>query len=55
MLISNILIHTIMSYYDYDDYDDYGYNDSDDNESGCGEGWSCSNCPNFGCPANEYN
>ena len=23
--------------------------------SGCGEGWSCSNCPNVGCPANELN
>lgn len=42
-----------MSY--YEDYDDYDYYEEDDKESGCGEGWSCSNCPNYGCPANEYN
>lgn len=27
----------------------------DDREQGCGNGWSCSNCPNVGCPANELN
>ena len=35
-----------------------GYNSWDDNndrEQGCGEGWSCMNCPNVGCPANERN
>ena len=45
-----------MAYYDYDDYD-YDYNVRDDYESnsGCGEGYSCYNCPNLGCPANERN
>lgn len=28
---------------------------NDDREQGCGNGWSCSNCPNAGCPANELN
>lgn len=22
---------------------------------GCGEGWTCDRCPNYGCPANERN
>ena len=30
-----------MSY--YEDYDDYDHYEEDDTESGCGEGWSCSN------------
>lgn len=41
-------------YWDDDD-DDYGYGGSDDDEPGCGEGWTCSRCPNLGCPANERN
>lgn len=28
---------------------------NDETPTGCGEGWSCSNCPNAGCPANELN
>ena len=22
---------------------------------GCGNGWTCDRCPNYGCPANERN
>ena len=44
---------SIMGY--YEDYEDYDYYEDDDREAGCGEGWSCSNCPNYGCPANEQN
>lgn len=22
---------------------------------GCGYGWTCDRCPNYGCPANERN
>ena len=44
---------SIMGY--YEDYEDYDYYEDDDRETGCGEGWSCSNCPNYGCPANELN
>lgn len=28
---------------------------SEDEERGCGNGWSCDSCPNYGCPANEQN
>jgi hypothetical protein len=39
-----------------DDYEDDFDNDFDDfSDEGCGEGWSCSNCPNVGCPANACN
>ena len=31
------------------------WDDDNDREQGCGEGWSCMNCPNIGCPANERN
>lgn len=30
-------------------------NDDDSGYGGCGEGWSCDNCPNYGCPANQNN
>lgn len=43
-----------MAYYSDYDGDDY-YQDDDYSESGCGEGYSCYNCPNLGCPANERN
>lgn len=40
----------------YSNYEDYDYYQEDDyRESGCGEGYSCNNCPNYGCPANERN
>lgn len=29
--------------------------DSNMEERGCGNGWTCDNCPNAGCPANELN
>lgn len=35
--------------------DDYYQEYNDETLSGCGEGWSCSNCPHVGCPANELN
>jgi hypothetical protein len=35
---------------DYQDYDDYDYSDE-----GCGEGYSCSQCDNYGCPAHPCN
>ena len=39
---------------DYDDYDDYcDYDDYAD--GGCGEGFSCDECGNLGCPANPMN
>jgi hypothetical protein len=31
---------------DYQTYDDYDYS-----EEGCGEGFSCNECGNYGCPA----
>ena len=37
-----------------DDDDSYSPYDPEDIK-GCGLGWSCSNCPNAGCPANELN
>ena len=33
----------------------YDNEDDSDLERGCGCGWTCSNCPNVGCPSNEYN
>ena len=33
----------------------YDNEDDSDRERGCGCGWTCSNCPNVGCPSNEYN
>ncbi|MDO4800859.1 MAG: hypothetical protein Q4A15_01710 [Prevotellaceae bacterium] len=40
----------------YDDDDKWSYeNDHDYSDDGCGEGYSCHNCPNFGCPANDWN
>lgn len=33
---------------DCQDYDDYS-------DEGCGEGFSCSECNNFGCPAHPCN
>jgi hypothetical protein len=44
---------------DYDEYDgDYYGNDDQDNwgsDGGCGEGYSCSECTNAGCPAHPLN
>lgn len=37
-----------------DNEDSYSPYDPEDIK-GCGLGWSCSNCPNVGCPANELN
>lgn len=37
----------------YFDEGSFGY--GSDNERGCGNGWLCSCCPNYGCPANEHN
>jgi hypothetical protein len=34
----------------YEDYDDYDYS-----EEGCGEGYSCEQCSNYGCSANLIN
>lgn len=35
---------------DYQDYDDYDYSNE-----GCGEGYSCRECDNYGCPAHPCN
>lgn len=51
----SLFIPSAVSFYnddDYEDYDDYGYGDYG---GGCGEGWSCDECPLFGCPANDNN
>lgn len=37
-----------------DDYDNY-YDDYDYSDDGCGEGFSCSECTNFGCNAHPCN
>lgn len=37
-----------------DEYDD-DYQDSDCADEGCGEGFSCSECDNYGCPAHPCN
>jgi hypothetical protein len=39
--------------FDYEEYrqdDNYDYSDE-----GCGEGWSCSECTNYGCPSHPCN
>ncbi|KAA6327347.1 hypothetical protein EZS27_023656, partial [termite gut metagenome] len=33
--------------YDYDDFNDW----DDSSDGGCGEGFSCSESDNYGCPA----
>ena len=49
------------SYYhdDYDEYDgdDYGNDYQDDwgSDGGCGEGHSCNECTNTGCPSHPLN
>jgi hypothetical protein len=44
---------------DYDEYDGdyYGSDYQDDwgSDGGCGEGYSCDECPNAGCPAHPLN
>jgi hypothetical protein len=41
---------------DYQDYQDYeNYEDNDYSDEGCGEGFSCSRCNNYGCPAHPCN
>lgn len=40
---------------DYFSQDDNWYDEEDYSDDGCGEGYSCYNCPNFGCPSNPYN
>jgi hypothetical protein len=35
---------------DFSDFDDYDWSDD-----GCGEGFSCSECDNYGCPAHPCN
>lgn len=40
---------------DYFSQDDSWYDEEDYSDDGCGEGYSCYNCPNFGCPSNPYN
>ena len=37
------------------EWNDCNDNNDSDVEKGCGNGWTCDNCPNFGCPANEMN
>lgn len=39
---------------DYDDYENY-HDDYDYSDDGCGEGFSCSECSNFGCNAHPCN
>ena len=39
-------------FYGDDDYNTYSQVEDTD---GCGYGWSCNNCPNYGCPSNELN
>jgi hypothetical protein len=39
----------------FDDDFDNDYQDYDYSEEGCGEGFSCSECVNYGCPAHPCN
>lgn len=62
-------IHHIVTDKAFPDYDNYmsyknfeaeqrrlsRIDDDDSGYGGCGEGWSCDNCPNYGCPANQNN
>lgn len=62
-------IHHIVTDKAFPDYDNYmsyknfeaeqrrlsSIDDDDSGYGGCGEGWSCDNCPNYGCPANQNN
>lgn len=35
--------------------EDSWYEEDDFSDEGCGEGYSCYNCPNLGCPSNAWN
>lgn len=46
--------HLEREFYDEEEYMAELHPDDNDNH-GCGYGWSCTNCPNYGCPSNEMN
>lgn len=39
-------------FFNDEEYESENYTNDND---GCGYGWSCTNCPNYGCPSNEMN
>jgi hypothetical protein len=47
---NDFLEENCLDYDEREDYEDYDYSNE-----GCGEGYSCSQCDNYGCPAHPCN